>query len=51
VLRRADQIVVLEAGRVDGQGSLQELLTSNKEMQYLWHTGGLEMDAAPTELA
>jgi ATP-binding cassette subfamily B protein len=35
-LRRADRVIVMKAGRVDGIGSLEELLQTNAEMRYIW---------------
>jgi ATP-binding cassette subfamily B protein len=39
-LQRADRIVLLKDGRVEGTGKLSELLAASEEMRRLWEVGG-----------
>jgi ATP-binding cassette subfamily B protein len=48
-LRRADQIVVLRDGLVEGVGTLDELMATSEEMRRLWR--GEEREAAELEPA
>jgi ATP-binding cassette subfamily B protein len=45
-LRRADQIIVLKDGKVEGRGTLPELLERCEEMRHLWNGEVETRDAA-----
>ncbi|MBU1050222.1 ABC transporter ATP-binding protein/permease [Candidatus Bipolaricaulota bacterium] len=44
-LERADRIILLKDGVIEGVGTLRELLERHEEMQSLWGGGGLEQAA------
>ena len=50
VLRRADNILVLKEGRLEAQGTLEELLATSPEMQVIWSQASqeaAELDGGP----
>lgn len=42
VLQRADHIIVLKQGRVESEGTLDDLLQRSEELQRLWYREGIE---------
>jgi ATP-binding cassette subfamily B protein len=46
-LRRADRIIVLKDGKVEAEGTLEELLLTCEEMQWLWYGDAEPMTTMP----